>query len=129
MQNDSAVKTLSGIRFAVGLAAWVAPRLSGKGLGLNPHANPQAPYLGRLFGARDVALAVGTVQAEGEARQQWLRIGVAVDVADALAAIAAGRAGYLSKVSAALVFAPAVTGVALGLSALRAGDDAALVPA
>jgi hypothetical protein len=129
MQNDSAVKTLAGIRFAVGLAAWVAPRVAAKGFGLNADANPQSPYLGRLFGARDVALAVGTVQAEGESRRQWLRIGVGVDVADSLAAIAAGRAGYLSPVSAALVFAPAVTGVALGLAALRAADDAPPAPA
>jgi hypothetical protein len=125
VETESAVKALSGIRFVVGAAAWLAPRAAGKGFGLKPEENPQAPYLGRLFGARDVALAVGTAQASGEAQRQWLRIGVGVDAADALAAIAAGRAGYLNPVAAFLVFAPAAVGVALGLAALQGEDDGA----
>jgi hypothetical protein len=125
VETEAAVKALSGIRLVVGAAAWLTPRLAGKGFGLNPAENPQAPYLGRLFGARDVALAVGTAQATGEARRQWLRIGVGVDAADAVAAIAAGRAGYLNPVSAGLVFAPAALAVALGLAALKGDDEGA----
>ena len=119
METESAVKAIAGLRTVIGAAAWIAPRLSGKGFGLDPAANPQSPYLGRLFGARDVAMGIGTLQSTGEARQQWLKLGVGVDVADALAALAAGRAGYLHPVSAALVFAPAVAGVVLGITALR----------
>src|SRR3954452_22024121 len=119
METESTIKALAGIRLAIGAAAWLAPRAAGKGFGLDPAANPQSPYLGRLFGARDVALGLGTLQATGEARQQWLKIGVGVDAADAVAAIAAGRAGYLHPVSAALVFAPAAAAVVLGLAALR----------
>jgi hypothetical protein len=122
VESDSAVKALAGLRVVVGAAAWLAPRLSGKGFGLDPDANPQAPYVGRLFGARDVALGVGTLQATGEARRQWLTLGVAVDTADALAALAAGRGGYLSPVAAGLVFAPAAAAVALGVAALQ-GDS------
>jgi hypothetical protein len=44
-----------------------------------------------------------------------------VDAADAVAALAAGRAGYVSPVMAGLLFAPAVAAVALGAVALR-GD-------
>jgi Domain of unknown function (DUF4267) len=121
MNADSSVKALAALRVVIGAVAWLAPRQSGKGFGLDPDANPQAPYLGRLFGARDVALGVGTLQAEGEAQRQWLQLGVAVDAADAIAALAAGRAGYLPPVATGLVFAPAAAGVALGVVALR-GD-------
>ena len=121
METESAVKALAALRVVVGAAAWLAPRQSGKGFGVEPDANPQAPYLGRLFGARDVALGIGTLQATGEARRQWLQVGIVVDAADAVAALAAGRAGYVSPVMAGLVFAPAVAAAALGAVALR-GD-------
>jgi len=119
VETESAVKALAALRVVIGVGAWVAPRLAGRSFGLHPGANPQAPYLGRLFGARDVALGVGTMQATGEARRQWLQIGVAVDAAEALAAVAAGRAGYLPPVVAGMVFVPAVAAAALGAVALR----------
>jgi len=110
VETESAVKAIAGLRIVIGAAAWLTPRMAAKSFGLKPAENPQAPYLGRLFGARDVALGVGTLQATGESQRQWLQLGVA---------IAAGRAGYLPPVAAGLVFAPAVAGVALGVAALR----------
>ena len=117
METESAVKAIAGLRIVIGAAAWLTPRMAAKSFGLKPAENPQAPYLGRLFGARDVALGVGTLQATGESQRQWLQLGVAIDAADA--ATAAGRAGYQPPVAAGLVFAPAVAGVALGVAALR----------
>ena len=105
METESAVKAIAGLRIVIGAAAWLTPRMAAKSFGLKPAENPQAPYLGRLFGARDVALGVGTLQATGESQRQWLQLGVAIDAADAVAA--------------GLVFAPAVAGVALGVAALR----------
>jgi Domain of unknown function (DUF4267) len=123
VETESAVKALAALRVVIGAAAWLAPRQSGKGFGLDPDANPPAPYLGRLFGARDVALGIGTLQATGEARRQWLQVGILVDAADAVAALAAGRAGYVSPVMG-LLFAPAVAAAALAAVALR-GDGVA----
>jgi hypothetical protein len=125
VENEAAVKGLAALRVVIGATAWLTPRLAGKSFGLDPKANPQSPYLGRLFGARDVALGVGTLQATGDARRQWLQVGIAVDAADALAALAAGRAGYLNPISAGLVFAPAVAAVGLGLAALRGDAETA----
>jgi hypothetical protein len=119
MDRDSAIKQLGAIRAVVGAAAWVAPRLSGKAFGLKADDNPQAPYLGRLFGARDVALAYGTLTTSGEEQDRWLMGALGCDVADAAAGIAAWRAGYLSPFSSLLVTAAALNGVALGLVALR----------
>jgi hypothetical protein len=123
--RDAAVKNISAVRAVVGAAAWLAPRPSAKLFGLDSDANPQAPYLGRLFGARDVALAAGTLTTAGEAQDRWLVAGLGCDVADAAAGIAAWRAGYLSTLSSVLVTAAALNGVVLGLVALRGGDRAA----
>lgn len=118
MKKGNTITTLAGIRILIGLASWIAPGLAGKLFGLDVEANPQAPYLARLFGARDVALAWGVLSSEGEARRQWLLAGLACDVADAAAGIAGGRSGYLPKLTSALVSGTAVSAVALGAAAL-----------
>jgi hypothetical protein len=104
---------------AVGVGAWATPRLAGKMFGLDAGANPQSPYLARLFGARDLALAWGLLGAEGNARRQWLIAGVACDVADAFAGVAGGRGGYLPKLTSVLVSGTAVSAAALGVVALK----------
>jgi hypothetical protein len=87
--------------------------MAGTIFGLNAEANPQAPYLARLFGVRDAALAWGALSSEREAQRRWLLAGLACDLADALAGIAGGRRGYLPKLTCVLV-----TGTALGAAAL-----------
>jgi hypothetical protein len=114
---------LSGIRTAVGAAAWTAPNLSGKVMGLDPAANPQAAFLGRLFGVRDVAMGVGTSMARGEARRSWLALGVLVDGMDAVAAALAGRNGTLPRHAAVMSGAIAVVAAGLGVAALAQADD------
>lgn len=116
-----AVTTLVAIRANIGLGAWLAPRLAGRLFGLDAEANPQLPYVGRLFGARDVALGAGVAASSGNARRLWLQIGMACDAADAVAGLIAGRNGEISKVSTVLVTAPALMGIGLGLAALREG--------
>ena len=54
--REKAINAIAIGRIVVGSIAWLAPRQSGRLFGLDPEGNPQAPYLGRLFGARDVAL-------------------------------------------------------------------------
>ena len=119
MANERAVQGLVGLRGSVGAGAWLTPRLSGRLFGLDPDHNPQAPYLGRLFGVRDVALAFGLSTSSGAQRVQWLRIGIACDLADAAAGVLAGRRGELPKLATTLVTATALGGAALGIVALR----------
>ncbi len=118
VDRRATITSLAGLRLAVGATAWAAPRVSGRLFGLDAAGNPQAPYLARLFGVRDAALGWGLLNSEGDAQRQWLAVGLACDVADALAGIAGGRAGYLSKVSAVLVTGAAIAAGALGASAL-----------
>ncbi|MFI4991716.1 MAG: hypothetical protein ACHQHO_12500 [Solirubrobacterales bacterium] len=121
MKKGNAVGLLAGLRLIVGVASWTTPRFAGRLFGLDAQANPQSPYLARLFGVRDVALAWGALGAEGEARKQWLMAGLACDVADVLAGIAGGRRGYLPKPTSVLVSGTALSAVALSAAAL--GDE------
>ncbi|MBA3809030.1 MAG: hypothetical protein H0X28_11685 [Solirubrobacterales bacterium] len=118
MDRKSAISALAGLRVAVGVASWSTPRVAGKLFGLDATANPQSPYLARLFGARDVALAWGVVSSEGDVQRQWLTAGLACDVADVLAGYAGGRGGYLPKLTSVLVTVTALSAVALGAVAL-----------
>src|SRR5882757_10735541 len=122
--NEQIVQQLVALRAAVGAGAWIAPRLSARLFGLDPDANPQAPYLGRLFGVRDVALGFGLSSSQGAERQQWLRIGVACDLADAAAGVLAGRSGTLPRRATLLVTATALAAAGLGIAAMR-GEEAA----
>lgn len=119
MAQKNLVTSLAISRLAVGGSAFATPRLAGKAFGLDAEANPQSPYLARLFGVRDAALGIGILTSEGDARRQWLLIGVACDAADAVAGVAGGRAGYLPKATAAVVTAVALGAVALGALAVR----------
>jgi hypothetical protein len=122
--NEQIIQGLVGVRSAIGAGAWLAPRFSGRLFGLDPDANPQSPYLARLFGVRDVALGVGLATSSGPQRQQWLRIGIACDLADAAAGVLAGRGGELPKRATALVTATALMAAAMGLAASLGGEPA-----
>jgi hypothetical protein len=111
--------TLAAMRIPIGTGAWLTPRFAGRLFGLDATANPQAPYLSRLFAIRDLALAAGVLQTSGEARKLWLRLGVACDAADLAAGILGGRAGYLPKLTTVMVTIPAAAGIALGVAALQ----------
>jgi hypothetical protein len=119
----SAINALTGIRASVGAGAWIAPRVTGRLFGLDAVANPQLPYLGRLFGVRDVALAAGLQLSSGESLRLWLQLGIACDAADCLAGLLAGATGSISGRSTVLVTAPALLGIGLGVVALQAVQD------
>ncbi len=119
MSRSTTITALAGVRVAIGVSAWATPRLAGRMFGLDAGANPQSPYLARLFGVRDAALAWGVLTSEGEAQRQWLVAGLACDVADALAGAVGGSAGYLPKATSALVTGTAVAAAALGVAALN----------
>ena len=125
METDQTIKNLATLRLAVGASAWATPRLAGKAFGLDAASNPQSPYLARLFGIRDIALGVGALSTTGEARRQWLTLGVICDAADAAAGIFAGRGGYLPKVPTVLVTGVALAAAGMGLAALANEGGAA----
>jgi hypothetical protein len=119
VSRSSAVSALAGLRLAVGIVAWLFPRLAGRLFGLDVEGNPQLPYVARLFGVRDIVLGFGVATTEGEAQNAWLRAGLACDAADFAAGVLAGRDREIGPVTTVLVSAPALGGVAMGLVALR----------
>lgn len=121
VERQKLINGLAGLRLAVGVSSWATPRAAGRLFGLDAEANPQSPYLARLFGIRDVALAWGALSSTGSAQRQWLVAGLACDAADAVAGIVGGRAGYLPPVTSVLVTGTAVSAALLGAAAL--GDS------
>lgn len=126
--KQSLIRNLVGTRIAIGAGAWLMPRISGRLFGLDVAGNPQAPYLARLFGVRDVALGVGLATSRGTQRAQWLRLGVACDLADAAAGIIGGRNGELPPLTTGLVTATAVLAAGLGVAAMLGGEEPARAP-
>jgi hypothetical protein len=129
MSSDAATKAIAGLRASIGAGAWLTPNLAGRLFGLDPRNNPQLPYLGRLFGIRDVALAAGALTSQGDARRQWLQLGLACDVADTAAALLAGRRGYISPATTVLLTAPAVAATVMGFVALQPDGGSPTQPA
>jgi hypothetical protein len=113
------VLSLASSRAAIGAFTWVAPQSAAKVLGLD--ADPKSAFIARLFGVRDVALGVGTLSAEGDARRTWLALALFCDALDAAAALLAHRDGSMRPQTAALAGGAGVGGVVLGALALREG--------
>ena len=113
-------------RIVVGGGALLAPRITARAIGIDPTANPAAVYIGRLFGVRAVFMALLLAASRDAERDRQLRAGVAVDVVDALAAVAAGRRRELRPLSAWAAFAAAVTEASLGACVLRRRAPAAV---
>ena len=101
--REKAITAIAAGRVGIGVAAYLAPNLSGRLFGLDPDGNPQASYLGRLFGARDVALGAGALRSPRKQKDTWVAAGMACDVADVGAGALAGLRGTLPPASAAMV--------------------------
>jgi hypothetical protein len=115
---------LSGLRVAVGAGAWASPTLAGRAFGLDTDANPQATYLSRLFGIRDVVLAAGTLGTPaGPTRDLWWKLGIVADAADVGAAVLGIREGRIPTKTGVLAGLTATGAVVLGVLALQAEED------
>jgi hypothetical protein len=113
------ISALAGLRTAIGVSAYAAPNTTAKLFGLDPDANPQATYLGRLFAVRDLVLGVGTMLSEPPARRMWLQAGVVCDLADAASSILAKRDGHLPAYAAFSTAAIAILAAGMGAAALN----------
>jgi hypothetical protein len=118
-QKETAINAIALSRIVVGASAWLTPNLAGRLFGLDPEGNPQLPYVGRLFGARDVALGAGALRSSRKSKDAWLTAGFACDVADVAAGVLAGVRGQLPAASAALVSVTAASFAAAGFWLLQ----------
>ncbi len=110
---------LAGIRTTLGVAALTAPRVTSRVFGVDPVRQPAIPYLARLFGIRDVVLALGLARIDDlRSPRGFLLVNVLVDVTDAASGLAAGRRRELPRVTTVMVTVPAVVAAGLGVAAI-----------
>ncbi len=106
--------TLMVLRTAIGAVGWLFPNLGARLFGIDPAQNPSAPYLGRLFAAREFALVAPLLTEDADVQQRSLQVGMAVDSLDACASVLAGARGTLPKRAAVSTGLTAVGAVVLG---------------
>jgi hypothetical protein len=90
------VTVVSAGRLALGLGTFLAPGPALRPVGIDA-SDPQLAYLSRIAGSRDVALGALTLLATGRTRRALVLAGLAVDAADAVAGVVAGRRGGLDR--------------------------------
>ncbi len=112
------LRTFVVTRLAIGLVSWFAPSLAARLFGLEPL--PQ-PIIGQLFGAREFALGTVIAAGSGPTRRQALRVGIAIDAADAVASLRGIRG--MSPQARILVAAGAASFAAIGAVALAQEQD------
>jgi hypothetical protein len=111
-------KWLGYTRLGIGTALVLAPRLAFK-LWTGETATPGTRLTARSVGARDIALAAGTLKAlsEGTSPERWLLAGAAADAGDALGALSAF--GSLPRARRLPLLASSVAAVAAGVRLAR----------
>ncbi|HAS12386.1 MAG TPA: hypothetical protein DCS55_18045, partial [Acidimicrobiaceae bacterium] len=113
-------RSLAQVRLAIGIGALVAPRVTGRLFGIDVAANPAAPYLARLFGARELFMAAPFLMpAPGLDEAELASRAVPVDAADAMASLVGGLRGYLPWRAAVPATAAGLLGTWLGSQAAK----------
>lgn len=105
-------------RIALGVLSLLSPGLAAKLFLLDGPANPQLPFMTRLFGAREVALGAATLAARGSAQRNLVVAGIAVDAADAATGVVGVRRGEVGKVAGGGLTAIALGAVGAGVATL-----------
>lgn len=98
--SDRAIQTMALVRGLLGAAAYIDPDRTARAIGLDPDRNTQMRYLGRVFGARDMALGAALLASTGEGRRKLLWACVGIEVLDTASALIALRTGTIGKAAA-----------------------------
>lgn len=121
--NSSLVPTFAALRFATGVAAWLAPDKTARLLGLG--SGHQQPFTTQLFGSRELMLAIAIMDtASPQLRTRALQLGLLADALDIIAALRGIRRRTLSPAGAMLTGGGAALFAGLGVAALTAQSRA-----
>lgn len=113
----SARLALGITRALIGLGSWSAPDLTVRLFGMDPARSNR--FIGRLFGARELALAGALLAAPPAALAPVARLSAVVDAVDAIGGLDERRRGNLSTRATVLGPIGALLFVALGLLVAR----------
>jgi hypothetical protein len=111
-------------RLVLGVLLLLFPRRIGR-LWIGQAADQREAWMmTRGMGARDAALAAGTLRAlaRGEPARPWILGGIAADGTDAVATLAV--AGRIGRLRALLVAATAISSAVTGATIVKAIEDA-----
>lgn len=128
MQRSMLIHVFAALRFATGIAAWLAPTTAGRLMGLS--SGRDQPFTTQLFGSRELTLAVAITDAASPRLQtRALQLGLLTDVLDVVAAVRGVRARTLSSTGAVVAGGGAALFAGLGIAALRSADQPAVLTA
>jgi hypothetical protein len=117
--KSALIPTFAALRFATGVAAWLAPEKTARLLGLG--ADHQQPFTTQLFGSRELTLAIAIMDtASPQLRTRALQLGLLADALDTIAALRGLRRRTLSPAGAMLAGGGASLFAGLGFAALAA---------
>lgn len=123
LRTDQAVRLLGWMRIGVGVVAFTAPTLPSRPWVGTDAGRASTRTLTRALGARDVALGLGTLQAQrnGSPVRGWLEASALADAGDVIATLAGWgsrpRLGRLVVLAAAAGGAVACSGLARRVTA------------
>ena len=108
---------LGASRALVGLSAWAAPDTAVKAFGIDPAKSDR--FIGRLFGARDLALGVSLLAADAKHLRAAAGVAVVIDTVDTIAGLDEYRRGNLSTWALVSGVGGAAVFAVLGVLVLR----------
>ncbi|MEU5880210.1 hypothetical protein [Spirillospora sp. NPDC047279] len=98
---ERALEVAAGGRVVWGALALALPGLNVKLAGMGDRDTPELRYLIRIFGSRAVALGLGYLLSDPEARRRWRKLCLLVDASDTAAGIAHLVRGDVPRATAA----------------------------
>ncbi|WP_262402453.1 hypothetical protein [Actinomadura sp. CNU-125] len=116
---DELMVQLARGRVALGVAAFAAPGLTVRAMGMGRGADAGRDFVTRMFAAREIALGAGYLLSGAEGRKLWARLGLGVDSLDTVTGLR-GRKGVPLW---AAVGALSVSGSAAALGAAKVAKD------
>lgn len=123
----SPVRAFLGVtRALIGIGSWIAPDHTVRLFGIDPERSDR--FVGRLFGARELALAGALLAAPPSSLGSVAAVGAAVDTVDAVAGFDERRRGNLSMRATVLGPVGALLFAALGVYVAREASRAADSP-
>lgn len=119
LDREQARNAVGAVSVALGAAAVLAPRTTARAFGVR--AGGALPLLVRMVGVRNAVMGLRTLQATGDEQARSVQAGFAVGAVDAVAVLAAWRAGLVSRRAALATLV--VLGAIAALGAVAAAED------
>ena len=118
------MRRLAFLRLGIGALAWFAPRTMNRVFGL-PRTDDSAAllYMNRVFGVRAIALGLGYLASDGEARRLWHRLWLLCDAADTAMGAAMVARGQITGVTASEALALTGGATAVDLAAMSSDES------